>query len=146
MPELAEQMSVFAGGAVEVAANTYHIALDYSEESIAHLGKIFDSLHSEVRKGFMARLLKLGLTERQISYAALLLGAYVGEVIRRKHGGEWTHEDVMGEKDVVALHVNPVHLFPVSKAYKRIVNGSEDDIGFYYQALKLQLEKEESLA
>ena len=59
---------------------------------------------------------------------------FIGEVIRRTHEGEWVKEDTMGEKDVITLKINEVNIFPAEKAYKRIINGSEDDIWFYYKA------------
>ena len=59
----------------------------------------------------------------------------MGEVIRRIHGGEWVQEDIQGQKDVIFLRVNGNNIFPIGKAYRRIKNGSEDDIYFYYQVL-----------
>jgi Na+/phosphate symporter len=138
---LAEEMSKLADGAVEVAENSYKLILNYSVDSLKNTEEIFTSLHKEVPKNFLAKISKRGLTEEQINLAALMLGAYVGEVIRRIHGGEWIREDVMGEKDVITLKLNGSSIFPVGKAYKRIKNGSEDDICFYYKVLTTEILK-----
>jgi len=37
----------------------------------------------------------------------------------------------MGERDVITLKVGKTNIIPPGKSYKRIVNGSEDDIWFY---------------
>lgn len=141
MSNLAEEMKQLSDGAVKVAKDSYQVDLDYSEESIKRIEKIFDSLHKEIPRNFMSRLQKRGLTENQINCAALMLGAYIGETIRCIHGGEWIKEDAMGEKDVIALKVGETSIFPSGKAYKRIVNGSEDDIWFYYRVITEELLK-----
>jgi Na+/phosphate symporter len=141
MSNLAEEMIQLADGAVSVARDSYQINLDYSEESIKRAEEIFNSLHKEVPRNFISKLLKRGLTETQIHSAALMLGAYIGETIRRIHGGEWIKEDVMREKDVTTLKVGETSIFPMAKAYKRIVNGSEDDIWFYYKVITEEMIK-----
>lgn len=90
---------------------------------------------------YIRKLLKRGLTKSQIHYAALMLGAYIGETIRRIYGGEWVKEDAMGEKDVITLKVGETSIFPSGKSNKRIVNGSEDDIWFYYRVLSEEILK-----
>jgi len=144
MSDLAEKMKIFADGAVEVAEKTYQVKLDYTEESLKRMEDIFDSLHKELPKNFIDKFLKRGLTEKQINSAAMMLGAYIGEVIRRSHGGEWVKEDIMGEKDVITLKINESRIFPTGKAYKRIVNGLEDDIWFYYKVFITGLLKTEN--
>lgn len=141
MSNLPEEMIQLSDGAIKVARDTYQVNLDYTEESIKRLGDIFDSLHKEIPRNFVTKLLKRGLTENQIYYASLMLGAYIGETIRRIHGGEWIREDVMEEKDVITLKVGETSIFPTGKAYKRIMNGSEDDIWFYYRVITEEIIK-----
>jgi hypothetical protein len=143
MPDISEQIQAYADGAVKVAAKTYHVKLDFSEESLKTTEKIFDSLHREATRNFFVKLFKRSLTERQISSAALMLGIYIGEVIRRIHGGEWIEEESMGAREFT-LKIGPVHLHPISKAYKRIIHGSEDDIWFFYQVITRELLNQKS--
>jgi hypothetical protein len=144
MTNLSEEMMQLADRAVKVAMDSYQVNLDYTEESIKRVEEIFSSLHKEVPLNFISKLLKRGLTENQIYYASLMLGAYIGETIRRIHGGEWVKDEVMGEKDIITLKVEETSIFPTGKAYKRIKNGSEDDIWFYYRVLAEEILRNKS--
>jgi hypothetical protein len=62
-------------------------------------------------------------------------GGYVGEVIRRRWGGDWTTETAAQPGPVITLRVLGADIFPPAKVYKRIVNGSEDNVWHYYQIL-----------
>ncbi|NLM22266.1 MAG: hypothetical protein GX207_11095 [Peptococcaceae bacterium] len=134
--KLAEEMKRMADGAVKVAKKSYQLNLNYSVDSLRTAEKVLSKLHEEVPKRVPFKLFKRGgMTEQQIMSAAMVMGAYVGEVIRRIHGGEWVQEDIQGQKDVIFLRVNGNNIFPIGKVYRRIKNGPEDDIYFYYQVL-----------
>jgi hypothetical protein len=138
MSNIAEVIQAYAEGAVKVAAKTYHVKLDFSEESLKTTEKIFNSLHREATRNSFIKLFIRGLTEKQISSAALMLGVYIGEVIRRIHGGEWIEEEPAGSGEF-ALKIGSARLRPIPKAYKRIVNGPGDDIWSFYQTITKEL-------
>jgi hypothetical protein len=142
MSNLPQEMIKIADAAVEAAEKIYNVKLDYSEESIIEVEGILNSLHEERPKNFITKLLKRKPLERLAQTAALTLGAYLGEVIRRIHGGEWVREDFAGEKDVLMLKIGETSIFPNDKVYKRITNGAEDDVRFYYKVLSSEFLKE----
>lgn len=61
------------------------------------------------------------------------LGAYVGEVIRRRCGGTWEGNDADPKAAFnVALRLDHGHLiWPTQRAAKRFQNGPEDSVYFY---------------
>ncbi len=69
------------------------------------------------------------------------VGSYVGECIRRNVGGEWayTQEYSYHLKDVGN---SDTKIFPFSKVRKRLTEGEDDSLAFYYAALKHVLSKE----
>jgi hypothetical protein len=100
------------------------ITLDYSAASIAHVDALLDGLH-----------------HRQVDPADvgdLVVGAasYVGEVIRRTLGGAWANDD---DVDSGAAIFNPrmivavSSLWPASKVCKRILDGADESLAFYYE-------------
>jgi hypothetical protein len=60
-----------------------------------------------------------------------LLGAYLGECIIAAYGGEW-QEGPEGPAIVIRSGTGIHVLQPFQKVYKRIVNGAEDSLGFYF--------------
>jgi hypothetical protein len=63
------------------------------------------------------------------------LGSYLGETIRRLHGGEWRHAhehgfflDSVGGRDM--------QIFPMARARKRLLKGSDESVEYYYVVLK----------
>jgi len=68
---------------------------------------------------------------------ALIAGAYVGEVIRRNHGGYWsTHSEAAGEFSF-PLHTLDKNVFPYMWCLKRLVNGREDNVWHKYLGVAL---------
>jgi len=62
------------------------------------------------------------------------LRAYLGEVMIRNVGGRWGW---MPEFDVAAVQRSSgTCTSPPAKAQKRFVKGKDDDLVFYYEALK----------
>lgn len=62
------------------------------------------------------------------------MGAYLGETLRRNYGGEWAVEN-----EITVLNISGFKIFPSSKVYKRLTNGPEDNVAFYYDTFKTQL-------
>jgi hypothetical protein len=69
--------------------------------------------------------------EDRINRFVCLLGAYLGECIVATYGGEWC---VAEESLTILIRTDTrLHLLkPFHKVYKRIVNGHEDDLAFYF--------------
>lgn len=135
----ADAMLAFTQDAIdEAAANK--VSLDLSPESIPQVEAILTILYNRRPQGLQA-FFKRKAWEAEKEKDAKKWGAYIGEVMRRAHGGEWRLETQQfpGEQ-VYTLRIGSVDIYPVSKAYKRPTNGPEDSVSFYYKVLTEQLE------
>lgn len=66
---------------------------------------------------------------------ALIAGGFIGEVIRRDHGGEWLDEEPdLPEAGSYALRLQGHSVWTVTWAQKRLFNGAEDNIYHKYLA------------
>jgi hypothetical protein len=105
------------------------VTLDFSDESIDEVEKLLAECHREYRKA---------KSEEGFHGLAVMFGAYIGEVIRRKgFGGTWSrnHPD-MGD-DSFPFHWRGGDLFLYGWCAKRIFDGDGDNVAFKYKALVL---------
>jgi hypothetical protein len=116
---------------VVLAKDSFGIELDYSDESIRQVERIAGVLHRTMPPE----------EERDDDYRLKLkaysddLGAYIGEVMRRHHGAVWglSHD---GDASYVAmLTPRKTIIWPTGRAEKRIENGPEDYIWFYFTTM-----------
>jgi hypothetical protein len=104
--------------------------LDYSEQSVRTLEDMIDRQFTDWRPWRGGKVAKKNLP------VASLVGAYLGEVMIRQLGGRWGW---MPDFDVAAIELpSGTWTSPPAKAQKRFLNGKEDDLVFYYEALKTQ--------
>jgi hypothetical protein len=130
-PKLSEDMEANARNAVELAKNRFQVTLDYRTDSVQELEKLFDRVQYAMPDPESRET--LGLLTR-------LWGSYLGEVIRRQHGGEWTiWSDKHGK--TMALQVGEATVFPHNKVKKRLERGSDHNIWNYYQSVVDSLPK-----
>jgi hypothetical protein len=102
--------------------------LDYSEQSVRTLDDMIDSQFTDWRPWRSGKVAKKNFP------IASLVGAYLGEVMIRHIGGHWGW---MPDFDVAAVQLpSGTWTSPPAKAQKRFLNGKEDDLVFYYEALK----------
>ncbi|TXK77675.1 hypothetical protein FU659_22295 [Paenibacillus sp. N3.4] len=127
-----DMMAAYSEDAVELAGKM-GLQLDFSEESLKIIDEILERYHQGIPKG-IKKIFSKGPSEDQIIQMSKIWGGYVGEVFRRNLGGYWE----MSKKidNAIVLRINSTELFPPAKVNKRIVNGKEDGIYFYYQVLK----------
>jgi hypothetical protein len=59
---------------------------------------------------------------------AIIAGAFVGEAIRRTHGGFWQEKSDLPGVEPFVLNVEGSENWPVNWCLKRLVNGPEDNI------------------
>jgi hypothetical protein len=102
--------------------------LDYSEHSVETLEEMIEKQFGDWRPWRGGRPAKKNLP------VASLVGAYLGEVMIRHLGGHWGW---MPEFDVAAVELpGGTWTSPPAKAQKRFLNGKEDDLVFYYEAMR----------
>jgi hypothetical protein len=100
---------------------------DFSLESLKEVDRFFDeqALNGKPKAG--------GLLSQPLGARLFAIGAYVGEVIRRHNGGEWSGDDndPQAEIDIAVRLETGVILWPVQRVMKRFKNGAEDGIWLY---------------
>src|SRR5688500_19744683 len=89
--KLAGTIVAQAQQAIKTAKLTFDESLDFTSESLDGVERIMTKLQKREPK----------LTDEQITELSELWGVYVGEVIRRYFGGQWTVVDVV--HDVVMV-------------------------------------------
>lgn len=114
----------FAADIVAAAAQISGVQLDYTPESLALVDAIFDDFRAD------------GVTSEQLAETIFSFGCYVGEVLTRHAGGRWraTAEDeqaIVGWPMVVELSEHR-WCNPIGKAFKRLENGPEDSLRYFY--------------
>jgi hypothetical protein len=120
---------LFAADIVESTLDINGIELDYSPGSLPDVDRIIEGFRIE------------GLKPHQMGETLFCFGCYVGEVFVRHAGGAWrpteatSMRDVAGGPFVVELpeggHVRYVN--PLDKVFKRLENGPEDDLPYFYR-------------
>jgi hypothetical protein len=118
----------YAKDAVDAAKRNFQQDLDYSEESVRRLEEVVGRQHQDYVKGSKP-------SDRDLDTFCKIWGAYLGEVIRKHHGGEWNTPTDGVYKGLYVLTVKGTQMSPPSKIYKRIVDGEADNLYDYYQVL-----------
>jgi hypothetical protein len=118
--------------AVQNARIKWAESLDFTADSLDAVERMLGKMHNLARHAAPGT----GPSEEQIASAATLWGVYIGEVIRRHYGGQWS----MGDNSVLSLAVGEAEIFPIAKARKRIVDGSSDNIRYYFAAMNKVLQ------
>ncbi len=112
---------------ISTALNSSGYRADFSIDSLREIDRFFDE-HSHQGRPVPGGLLSEDLGSRIFS-----LGSYVGEVIRRTHGGSWRGDDSdpEGEIKIELVLPNGTIMWPVQRAMKRFKKGPEESIYVY---------------
>lgn len=119
----------FAGDIAASAAHVSGVQLDYTPDSLRLVDAIFDDLRAD------------GVAGEQLAETLFGFGCYVGEVLARHAGGRWraTAEDehaLVGWPMLVELGEQR-WCNPIGKAFKRLENGPEDSLWYFYTVFAL---------
>ncbi|HTZ77159.1 MAG TPA: hypothetical protein VMC10_04595 [Stellaceae bacterium] len=109
------------------ALASYSYRADFSLASLREIDRFFDE-NAPGGKPIRDALLGEDLPRRLFG-----LGAYTGEVIRRRCGGLWTGNDADPEAPFnLALRLQQGStIWPMQRMMKRLTNGPEDSVYFY---------------
>jgi hypothetical protein len=141
-PTVHDMMVAYAEDAVEHARTLSGVTLDYSPDSIQHVEGILEELYAAMPRGFFARLFSKEPSAEDVSTMCKLYGGYIGEVLRRTAGGEWTLDtEIVPGESTICLRKGENRVFPPAKVYKRLKKGSEDNVWFYFQVLMKEIWK-----
>lgn len=118
--------------AVDRAKELFKVDLNFSEESIKDVENILEGLSKSI--------IRDKPSNDQIFDCAKVFSSYIGQVMKLRWGGEWKDESEYSIKNGPALRVRGQDLFLLSKTYRRITNGSEDNVWHFYQVIKQDIE------
>jgi hypothetical protein len=118
-PDLGAMMEGYARAAAQRAHIEYTQKLDFSSDSIETLDEI---------------VTVVGETpELDLEFEVRLWGSYLGEVVRRRYAGAWEMTQYPGEIAAVpAVEVRGSRLFPLTKLFRRLTQGDEEDLSSFY--------------
>ena len=123
MPTLEEEMKANALEAMKLTRKHLVAELDFSEESVRELDGLFDQVDYAWPGG---------ASDDNIEQLTRLWGSYLGEVLRRRCGGQWASE----EGDRVALRGEKTTLHPHDEVRNRLVGDAEGSIWEYYESAR----------
>src|SRR5437016_1246452 len=128
--EIAPMMQAFAEQAVRLGRE-FKINLDYSEGSLEEVERLLARFHDELTSANAGS---------KLEEMARIWGGYLGEVVRRRFGGEWSIESYPGgDFLIVALNVGGSRLFPSMKVHKRLSDGAGENLWSFYQMMREKL-------
>lgn len=131
-----QMMEAYATDAVDAARANYGIELNYSPDSVKTVEELLGKIYPHVRRGRFRKFFRIGLSEADVDTICKMFGGYIGEVVRRQRGGVWQIiQNPLGDENVIALVNGDDKIFPPAKVFKRLMNGEEDDVWFYFQVV-----------
>lgn len=132
-----ESVNAMAGAYAEqavIAASKFSAQLDYSETSLMAVETILARLSADLPAGLPQ--------SEDVTEACKMWGSYLGEVVRRRFGGEWSIETYPGKQfATLTLNVGGNKLFPSMKVHRRLTQGQDDNVWSFYRMVKSKLEK-----
>jgi len=133
--ELATVMRENAQRAIALARKHYETDLDYSPGGLRNLenalGRLERSLNGWIYRVFLRRK-----RDCILANAAVLFGAYLGEVLIREYGGVWRRSpEGPFEGAATVLLTGGIALAPPERVYKRLTEGEESSLTHYVAAI-----------
>ena len=130
--ETHKSVTAMAGAYAEQAvqkAREFNTQLDYSENSLIEVEVILAELARQV------------LEDDAVGETCKMWGSYLGEVVRRRFGGEWSVETYPGKQfATLTLSIGGNKLFPTMKVHRRLTQGEDDNVWSFYKMIKARLE------
>jgi hypothetical protein len=129
---VSDMVSSYAEQAVQTARAS-NAQLDYSENSLMEVETILAQLARKMADGTAQ--------SEDVGEVCKMWGSYLGEVVRRRFGGEWSIETYPGKQfATLTLSVGANKLFPTMKIHRRLTQGEEDSVWSFYKMVKTRLE------
>ena len=139
---LSEIMQVYARDTVRLVQQQLQVTIDYSETSLEAIDRLMESYSGG------KLIIESELDEKRSEDLEILckgLGAYVGEVIIRNIGGEWSEGKTEDNKSVMTLKVKGgLTTHPAHSIYRRFTEEYKGGAVSYYRAMKALALKERS--
>jgi hypothetical protein len=128
---VSEMAAAYAHKAIR-SARELNAELDFSENSLMELETILDGL---AQRDSSRR------SSDELTEICKIWGSYLGEVVRRRFGGEWSIETYPGKQfATLTLTIAGNKLFPSMKVHRRLTEGEKDNVWSFYKMVKTKLE------
>jgi hypothetical protein len=113
-------------------AREFHAQLNYSEDSIMEVETILAGLAQDMPASKPS--------DDDVSEICKVWGSYLGEVVRRRFGGQWSIETYPGKQfATLTLNLKGNKLFPSIKVHRRLTAGASDNVWNFFQMVKERL-------
>ncbi|MGS2720544.1 hypothetical protein [Paraglaciecola aestuariivivens] len=122
--ELTEIMIDSAQNAITTTEEEFNILLDVTEQSI--------ELVDEVILSWLARYKDQALEPNAVFTICNIYGAYVGEIFRKKIGGNWNYDESDPDAPYVVLNYAGNTYAFAGICYQRLVNDSQISVKNYF--------------
>jgi hypothetical protein len=133
-------VQAYAERAVETA-RLLDTQLDYSENSLMELETILKQMALELKSGGPQASAATPTAGDDLAEASKVWGCYLGEVVRKRFGGEWSIETYPGKQfATLTLTVKGSKLFPSMKVHRRLTEGEADNVWTFFKMVKTRLE------
>jgi hypothetical protein len=131
-----ESIEAMAGSYAQLAVEMgreFDAALDFSENSIMELETILGQCAHHVRKDRPS--------DEDLVELCKTWGCYLGEVVRRRYGGEWSIETYPGKQfATLTLSIAGNKMYPSIKVHRRIAQNEGENVWTFYKMVKQRLE------
>jgi len=112
------QLQQIAEYSVSIAADKFGQSLDYTENSL----DIFEALLQQAYEQYNSQVSGKNISEEAVQKTARVWGSYLGELMRKKWGGEWV---IIGTD--AKLTISGKNYSPIQQVYQRITIGQQYD-------------------
>ena len=118
--------------AVQTAKLKWAESLDYTPDSLDAIERMLGKMHNVAKYAAPGQ----GPSDEHMATASRIWGIYIGEVIRRHYGGQWS----TNEAGALTLSIGEAQVDPIAKARKRIADGPTENIRYYFSSMEKVLQ------
>jgi hypothetical protein len=124
--QILERMQQRAAKCVKVSAENFKLLLDYTEASIPRVEYALAEIHKRVGT-------EPDKNKQTIVNLANGFGAYIGEILRKKHGGHWRDKLPDSPPELEGLEIHGVVFSPMVCVFFRLAKGEKYDVVEFYK-------------
>jgi hypothetical protein len=123
--ELAQLMADSAQNAIETTMDEFDVTLDSSEKSVELIDGVILS--------WLDKYKEQALEENAVFTICNIYGAYLGEIFRKKVGGNWSYDESNSDAPYVVVQYAGNSYAFAGICYQRLVNDSQISISNYFE-------------